>query len=209
MSPELQLAALLCSRVCHDLISPISALTNGLEVLSEENDPGMRDHALSLLALSGSQASAKLQFARLAFGSASGSPSEVHPDEARGSIAGILDGGKFDLVWNVPDKTMDKDWIKILMNAVLLARDSIPRGGVIEVAVEDKDGKLTLDVTATGESARVSEVPHAALDGLIAIDTLDPRSVQPYFMGLLVRERGAFVAFEKCDENKVRLRIAE
>src|SRR3954468_16264066 len=71
---SLDLAALLCSRVCHDVISPVGAIVNGLEVLEDENDPAMHDFALDLIRKSARQASARLQFARLAFGAAPAQP---------------------------------------------------------------------------------------------------------------------------------------
>ena len=66
----MDLAALLCSRVCHDVISPVGAIVNGLEVLEDEDDPSMRDVALELIKKSARSASARLQFCRLAFGAA-------------------------------------------------------------------------------------------------------------------------------------------
>ena len=166
MSIELQLAALLCSRVCHDLINPIGALNNGLEFLEEDDDdPEMRADALRLLKGSGQQASAKLPCARLAFGASSSGASDIERDEARRCIEGILAEGKAGLTWDVPSRTLDKDRVKIVMNAVQVMNEAIPYGGALHVSLDDRNGAVAVRVSAEGREARVPGPLRACLDG--------------------------------------------
>ncbi len=207
MSSELQLAALLCSRVCHDLISPISALNNGLEVLEEDDDPEMREHALSLLSLSGRQASHKLQFARLAFGSSSAAAEDIDLTDAHSILANLYDGGRFELIWDVPAQTLKKDLVKILMNCVVIATESIPRGGKITVTLSSEQGKNTIRIAAKGEGAQIKDETRKALEGQFDVDALDARLVQPYYAGLLVRSCDGQLSLDQIDSTEVALRI--
>src|SRR6201993_4411165 len=98
----LDLAALLCSRVCHDLISPAGAIVNGLEVLEESKDEETRTFALDLIKKSARIASAKLQFCRIAFGAAGSAGAQVDLGDAENVARGFVDDGKTKLVWNLP-----------------------------------------------------------------------------------------------------------
>lgn len=207
MSSELQLAALLCSRICHDLISPISALNNGLEVLEEDNDPEMREHALSLLSLSGRQASFKLQFARLAYGSSSAAEGEIDLTEAHSNLANLLDGGRFELIWDVPAQTLKQDLVKILMNFIVIATEAIPRGGKITVTMSSEPGHTILRVAAKGEAAQIKDETRKALEGELDVDSLDARLVQPYYAGLLVRSCNGRMSLDQIDNTEVALSI--
>src|SRR5215467_16299064 len=145
---DLEFAALLVSRVCHDLVSPVGAVVNGLEVLEDETDMAMRADALRLVAASAEQAAARLQFARIAFGAAGSAGAELDLAEVGRIMAGLLKGGKVELVWRAPALNWPKDWAKLLMNAVLSAVDCLPRGG--RVTVETSEGtKPGFRVTAT------------------------------------------------------------
>src|SRR5436305_1760218 len=137
---DLEFAGLLVSRVCHDLVSPVGAVMNGLEVLEDERDPAMRADALKLIASSAAQAAARLQFMRLAFGAAGSAGAALDLNEVGRVVAGLLQGGKVQLVWDSPGVNWPKDWAKLLMNAVLLTVDSLPRGGeVIVTTSSDPD----------------------------------------------------------------------
>ena len=123
------LAALLCSRVCHDLISPVGAINNGLEVLDEEEEGEMRDIAVELVRKSASQASAKLQFARIAFGAAGSAGAEIDLADAEKVARGLMEHEKAELSWEAPRALMAKNRVKLLLNTLLIAISSIPRGG--------------------------------------------------------------------------------
>src|SRR5471030_657062 len=99
---SLDLAALLCSRVCHDLISPVGAIVNGLEVLEEGKDEETKTFALSLIRKSANTASAKLQFCRIAFGAAGSAGAQIDLGDAQTIARGFLEDEKTKLTWNLP-----------------------------------------------------------------------------------------------------------
>ena len=130
---EIEFAALLVSRVCHDLVGPLGAVVNGMEVLEDERDPAMRADAIKLVTMSADQALARIQFMRIAFGAAGSAGAELDLGEIGRLVTGLLEGGKVQLAWNVPKLYWGKDWAKLLMNATLLAADCLPRGGMVTV----------------------------------------------------------------------------
>ena len=133
---ELDLAALLCSKICHDIISPVGAITNGLEVLDEDGGDDMRTFAMDLIQKSARQASAKLQFARLAFGAAGSAGAMVDLADAESVAKGYMAGEKASMTWAAPPLLEPKNKIKLLLNLVLIANSTIPRGGVIDIVYQ-------------------------------------------------------------------------
>ena len=130
---EIEFAALMVSRVCHDLVGPLGAVVNGMEVLEDERDPAMRADAIKLVTMSAEQALARIQFMRIAFGAAGSAGAELDLGEIGRLVSGLLEGGKVQLTWNVPRVIWAKNWAKLLMNATLLAADCLPRGGTVTV----------------------------------------------------------------------------
>ena len=117
---EIEFSALMVSRVCHDLVGPLGAVVNGLEVLEDERDAAMREDAIRLVSTSANQALARIQFMRIAFGAAGSAGAELDLGEIGRLVQGLLEGGKVKLEWNVPQAYWAKDWAKLLMNATLL-----------------------------------------------------------------------------------------
>jgi len=186
----LELAALLCSRVCHDVISPVGAITNGLEVLEDDDDPEMRVHAMNLITQSAQQASAKLQFARLAFGAAGSAGAELDLGDARDVAQGLMKSEKATLVWETPHATIGKDYVKLALNMLLIGIAAIPRGGVVTLAIEGDLKAPTLRVRSSGQAARVPDETRTFLGGRATGQFLDARAAQPYFTGLVARDLG-------------------
>src|SRR5688572_9576221 len=151
---DLDFAALLVSRVCHDLVSPVGAVVNGLEVLEDETDATMRADALRLVAASAEQAAARLQFARIAFGAAGSAGAELDLAEVARIMAGLLKGGKTELVWKAHAVNWPKDWAKLLMNVILVASDCLPRGGRVTVETSHDASLPSFKVTANAPVAR-------------------------------------------------------
>jgi histidine phosphotransferase ChpT len=174
---DLDFAALLVSRVCHDLVSPVGAVINGLEVLEDETDLSMRADALRLVAASAEQAAARLQFARIAFGAAGSTGAELDLSEVGRIMVGLLKGGRVELVWQAQPAHWPKDWAKLLMNAVLAAADCLPRGG--RVTVTTSPTAPGFRVIATGTTVRLTPEMERALLGEPS-GALDGRSIQPY-----------------------------
>jgi histidine phosphotransferase ChpT len=189
-NPEIEaldLAALLCSRVCHDIISPVGAITNGLEVLDEDNSEEMRAFAMDLIRRSASQASAKLKFARLAFGAAGSAGAEIDLADAENVATGYMQGEKAQFSFEAPRVLMAKNLVKLLLNLILLAIAAIPRGGSITVRVEgDKDAPRFV-LRSTGPSARLPPAFERLVPGDIAGLTVDAQAVQGYYTGALAR----------------------
>ncbi|MFO1090464.1 MAG: histidine phosphotransferase family protein [Hyphomicrobiales bacterium] len=195
---DLDLAALLCSRVCHDVISPVGAVANGLEVLDEEDDEEMRKMALDLVRRSAKQASAKLQFCRIAFGAAGQAGAMLDLGEA-GEIAKLFVGEeKIKLDWQAPRGPRDKTEAKLLLNMMLMAMAAIPRGGVVTIKADD----TTMSAVAEGEGARIPEKTAAALAGTAAVTDFDARLVQVYYAMRLAEQSGSLLTMGS-DGNRV------
>src|SRR3954468_9370054 len=130
---EIEFAALLVSRVCHDLVGPLGAVVNGMEVLEDERDPAMRADAIKLVTMRSDQALARIQFMRIAFGAAGSAGAELDLGEIGRLLGGLFEGGKILLSWEAAPAHWPKDWAKLLMNATLLGADCLPRGGSVKV----------------------------------------------------------------------------
>ena len=189
----LDLAALLCSRVCHDIISPVGAIINGLEVLEEDNSEEMREFANTLIKRSARQASAKLQFARLAFGAAGSAGAEIDLGDAQKVATGYMEGEKAEFSWEAPRVLMPKNLVKLLLNLILLANAAVPRGGTIHVNVPSASPARFL-LRSTGPSARVPPAFEKLVPGDIADVTIDAQLVQAYYTGALARACGMTIS---------------
>lgn len=187
---DVDLAALMCSKVCHDIISPVGAIANGLEVLEEEDDDGMREVALDLIRRSARQASAKLQFCRMAFGASGGAGASLDMGEAEDVARRFIGEEKITLSWDAARELRPKSEVKLLLNMVVMAISAIPRGGTITVRV---DGR-TFMVRAAGEGAKVPEPALSVVEGRASGDDLDPRLVQVYYATRLAGETGLTLA---------------
>lgn len=183
----LDLAALLCSRVCHDIISPVGAINNGLEVLDEENNEEMKAFAFDLIRKSARQASAKLQFARLAFGAAGSAGAEIDLGDAEKVARGWMDGEKAEFAWTAPVALMAKNRVKLLLNLVLLAVSSVPRGGLIKVTVDGPAAAPNFTLHCSGPNARIPAAFEKLVPGKLVDVHVDAHAVQPYYAGLLAR----------------------
>lgn len=181
----LDLAALLCSRLCHDLISPVGAIINGLEVMEEDKDEETKTFALDLIKKSATQASAKLQFCRLAFGAAGSSGAQIELGDAEKVARGLLEDGKTTLVWNLPRELVAKNRAKLLLNMLLVAGGTIPRGGTL-TAEPMSEG---YQVSARGLNARLGPATADLLAGSPA-EPVNAHAIQPVYTGILARDCG-------------------
>ncbi len=181
---ELSLTALISSRICHDVISPVGAISNGLEVLDEEKDEQVREYAMDLIRKSAQQASAKLQFARLAFGAGGSAGSEIDLNMVRQVVHGVLDEGKHQLIWNVEPLTMVKDKVKLLLNLLAIAITTLPRGGSIDVSVTGLAQSPAITIVCRGMGARIPDGLTDLMSGRTN-GVLDTLSIQPYYTSRL------------------------
>jgi histidine phosphotransferase ChpT len=180
---DIDLAALLCSRLCHDLLSPVGAMNNGLELLADERDPQMRERCMDLLAESAKSAADKLKFFRLAFGAAGGFGSEVDPADARAVVEPLVTGdGRTKLVWAVPEGLMPKRAVKVLLNLVLIAKDALVRGGELHVGAEARDGAQEIVIRAVGPKIILDPAIKSALSGETAADQIESRTAAAWMV---------------------------
>lgn len=202
----LDLAALLCSRVCHDVISPVGAIVNGLEVLEDEDSADMREVALDLIAKSARQASARLQFTRLAFGAAGSAGAQLDLGDAEQVVRGMIEDDRTKIEWRLPREFQAKNKVKLLLNLVLLSATTVPRGGIIQVGPIGAGEGMGFTLAARGVSSRIPKGVEALLAGEAPAGGLDAHVIQPYYAGLLARACGMVVSFAQ-DGDLVTLTV--
>src|SRR3954469_20517796 len=187
----LDLAALLCSRVCHDLISPTGAIVNGLEVLDEkESDQETKNFALDLIRKSARTASARLQFCRLAFGAAGSAGAQIDLGDAHAMARAFIDDEKTKLAWNLERLLLPKNRVKLLLNMLIIATQAIPRGGMISVEPVGTGEAMGFRLVASGLNARIPQALPNLLEGISENGALDAHAIQPFYAGLLARACG-------------------
>ena len=178
---DLELAALISSKICHDVINPVGAIYNGLEILDEDDDAQAKSYALNVIRNVTEQASARLQFARFAFGAAgsAGTMIDLHTAEqiSRGFIG--ITQGKHKLTWRGAPGHMVKDKVKLLLNLVACSVTALPRGGEIDVAMGGSFETPSFLIRCKGTSAR----PPQYLTDFVAGNpqTLDAMNIQAYY----------------------------
>lgn len=186
----LDLAALISSRLCHDVISPVGAIVNGLEVLEEEKDEQMRTFALDLVKKSAKQASARLQFARLAFGAAGSAGAAIDLGDAEQVARAALADGKTELSWTGQRALLPKNQVKLLLNLIVIAGTTIPRGGQIAVVIEGQDDSIAFVITTTGQNSRIPNGVPDLLAGNAPEHGIDAHVIQPFYTGMVARAAG-------------------
>jgi histidine phosphotransferase ChpT len=182
----LDLAALLCSRVCHDLISPVGAVVNGIEVMEDDADEQTKTFALDLIRKSAATASARLQFCRLAFGAAGSAGASIDTGDAEGVARGMMEDEKVKISWSLPRVLLPKNRVKLLLNLLVLAGSTIPRGGSLALEAIGEGETMGFKVTSSGLNARIP----AAIPSLVAGEAdnpIDAHAIQPFYTGLLAR----------------------
>jgi histidine phosphotransferase ChpT len=198
----LDLAALLCSRVCHDLISPVGAIVNGLEVMEDSKDEETKKFAMDLIQKSVKTASARLQFCRLAFGAAGSAGAQVDLGDAENVSRGFLEDDKTKLTWSLPRALVAKNRVKLLLNMLVIAGQIIPRGGMLTVEAVGSGDKMGFKVTAAGTNAKIPE----KIPPLLASPDpagIDAHAIQPYYTGLLAKNCGLAVSIAPSGEAVV------
>jgi histidine phosphotransferase ChpT len=190
------LASLLCSRLCHDLMSPVGALNNGIELLGDETDPEMREKCLELLGDSARATANKLKFFRLAFGAGGGFAEEIDTAEARATLEGLFGADKVELGWVVESEKLPKGAIKLLLNLALVAGDALVRGGRLDIGAERRNGEIELAVRAEG--------PRILLDPVLreTLATGGGENVEP-------RAAGAWLAHSLAAEGGGSIRLSD
>jgi histidine phosphotransferase ChpT len=188
------LASLLCSRLCHDLMSPVGALNNGIELLADETDPDMRDKCLELLADSARASANKLKFFRLAFGAAGGFGDAVDTHEAQAALEGLFGPERrIELGWAIADNKLPKSAVKLLLNLALLAGDALVRGGRLDVGAETGGDQLELAVRAEGPRILLDPVLRETLATGGSGATVEPRAAAAWLAHSLAADAGGTI----------------
>jgi histidine phosphotransferase ChpT len=195
------LASLMCSRLCHDLLSPVGALNNGLELLADETDPAMRERCMELLADSARTSANKLKFFRLAFGAAGGFGDQVDVREARTAIEALVAESKGkSLAWLVEAATLPKAAMKVLLNLALIGADALVRGGTLSIGAEENGGQV--EIVVQGEGPRVlldAEIRRTLTNG--EGDGVTARTAAGYMVHAIVADRGGAVQVSQPSEG--------
>ncbi|MES2699032.1 MAG: histidine phosphotransferase family protein [Pseudomonadota bacterium] len=201
MTSQLDLAALLCSRLCHDLLSPVGAISNGLELLADERDPEMRARCMDLLEQSATASANKLKFFRLAFGAAGGFGDLVPTDEPRQLIAALVAANeRLTLEWAVAEPKLAKPAVKVLLNLAAIGMDALVRGGTLLVGAETRAGMTEIVIRASGPRIAFDATIGQALEGVLPGEDLSGRTAPAHMLHLLVKqERGTLQAVHAPD----------
>lgn len=201
LSPE-QLAALLCARLCHDLVSPVSAMGMAFSVLDDDDAEDMKDNAIELVRENARQAQAKLEFARIAFGAAGSAPGTIETQELKRLAQDYFETLRPDLVWKVTANGLEKTAARLLLNLCMAAGSAAARGGTVTVeANEDGAGGARLRLVAEGPKAVLKPDFEAALEGKEPPEGFNGRSIQPYYAGLIARTAGGRVSATSSEDR--------
>ncbi len=198
---DIDYASLLCSRLCHDLLSPVGALNNGIELLADETDPKLRDQCLGLLADSARTTAGKLKFFRLAFGSGGGFSEEIALHEIRMALEGMFPSdGRLRLEWLVDSDSLPKPAAKLLLNLCLMTGEALPRGGTLTIGSERRGA--IIEIVVRGEGPKLTFAPEirASFAASAAGDPVTTRTATAYLIRALVAECGGQLALSDADE---------
>jgi histidine phosphotransferase ChpT len=200
---EFRVLELINARLCHELVSPVGAINNGVELLDEEDPDFVRD-AIQLIGQSARKAGQRLQFYRFAYGSSAASSGGAN---GRDLAQGLLEGGKVRCDWSAEATTLPLDWQRLACNMLVLAAETLPRGGTLQVRPL-RAGASGIEVVAEGEAVNVGPELRSALDPNAAVDQLTSRTIHAYFTARLAQQLGAAVALVEAEPQRVLFRAS-
>ncbi|HVJ71073.1 MAG TPA: histidine phosphotransferase family protein [Sphingomicrobium sp.] len=205
---SVELASLLCSRLCHDLLSPVGALNNGIELLADEQDPDMRERCLELLAESARATANKLKFFRLAFGAGGGFGDEIDTREARTALEGLYGADKrTELGWMVADDKLPKGAVKLLLNLAMIAGDALVRGGRLDVGAERRNGALEMVIRAEGPRILLDPKLRETIAQGHSGGEVEPRAAGAWLAHTLVKEAGGSIQLSDPEEQALLIGV--
>lgn len=204
MTSQTDLAALLCSRLCHDMLSPVGALSNGLELLADEQDPEMRAKCVELMEQSAKTSTDKLKFFRLAFGAAGGFGEAVPIEEAQDVITALASDAKgVELNWALTENSLPKPAVKVMLNLAQIALDALVRGGTLDIGAEMREGNAEIVARANGERIAFDETIGQALQGELPPGELSSRTAAAHMIALVAEELGGGLQYKVADNTLV------
>jgi histidine phosphotransferase ChpT len=200
MISQTDLAAMLCSRLCHDMLSPVGALANGLELLAEEQDPEMRARCMELLEQSARISTDKLKFFRLAFGAAGGFGEAIPIDEAKAVIEALAaDNKRVEINWAIADPSLPKPAVKVLLNLAQIGLDALVRGGTLDIGAERRDGAVEIVARARGDRIAFDETIGRALQGDLAESEITSRTAAAHMIAVVAEEMEGGLQYKLSD----------
>ena len=201
---SLDLASLLCSRLCHDMLSPVGALNNGIELIIEEKDPEMRKRCFELLEQSAKISADKLKFFRLAFGAAGGYGDMVPVEEPRAVIDALAgNNGRITVNWSFGGDSLPKPAVKVLLNLALIGIEALVRGGTLEIGAEVRDGTSEIAVRAAGSRIAFDDTVGQALAGTLNASELSSRTAPAAMIQQLAASLGGGLQYALGDDALV------
>lgn len=203
-SDAIDLASMLCSRLCHDMLSPVGALSNGLELLSGETDPEMRQRCFELLEQSAQISTDKLKFFRLAYGAAGGFGDRVDVTEAKAVVDALAsDAKRLQVNWALAESQLPKPAVKVLLNFAHMGIEALVRGGTLDIGAEMREGAAEIVVRAAGPKIAFDETIGAALEGNLAKEKLSSRTAPAHLLWLLADGAGGGLQYRMTNEMLV------
>ena len=202
------LSELLNSRLCHDLVSPVGAINNGIELINDLGDQ-VRDEAMNLIGGSALAAARRLAMYRLAYGSGQGK-SRISVADARQVSIHLFELGKIELDWPrylvVPFQREPAAVAKIMAMMLLTCEEAMPRGKV-ELACQEERMRVTFRLM--GKNPGLSDESRAAFDGNVAVEDLTVRTIHGYLTGAALRQYGFFATFDPVSDDRLDLHLGQ
>ncbi len=205
MMSKIDFSALLCSRLCHDLVSPVGAITNGIEILEDEHDADMREQVVDLLKKSAQQTSNKLQFFRLAFGAGGGFSAQLDLKEAEKALHSFVEGSRIELSWQTDVYQAPKAAVKVLLNLSLVGAETLIRGGEMLVKFTVEEDEATIELRMTGDKIILQDSIKKALAGQLDESELEPRTAPAFLASGIIFDRGGSVLVDEPSDNILSL----
>lgn len=194
-----RLSAYIASRICHDLVSPVSSVTNALDLMDEPGDPKMKVQAEALLREGANKAAARIQFLRYAFGSIGLSSGAANIHEARKITEAFVKSHKPSIEWDIQTDHLSFSHARLMMNLVIMATEALPRGGVVSVRIRSEVGGMTLTLTAKGDRARLKDDVAAAVNGTEPVDGWRAENIQSLFARMICDGLGGEMTAKQSD----------
>jgi len=194
-----RLSAYIASRICHDLVSPVSSVTNALDLMDEPGDPEMKVQAEALLREGADKAAARIQFLRYAFGSIGLSSGAADIHDARKITEAFVKSHKPSIEWDIQTDHLSFSHARLMMNLVMMATEALPRGGVVSVRIRSEVGGMTLTLTAKGDRARLKDDVAAAVNGTEPVDGWRAENIQSLFARMICDGLGGELTAKQSD----------